>query len=170
MDFYKIDLNKTPYRYKMTKYDKSIIYKICCKDLSIQDIYVGSTTNFRNRKYEHKKCCNNSQIPNYKLYKYEFIRNNGGWNNWEMIQIKNFPCNSKRELEAEERKVFDELKPTLNCIRPQVSCEEAILTRQKRAKSKIHCECGSIIAYSVKARHERTKKHKNFLDTLYNGI
>jgi hypothetical protein len=31
-------------------YSKSIIYKIVCKDLDVKDCYVGSTTNFTNRK------------------------------------------------------------------------------------------------------------------------
>jgi predicted GIY-YIG superfamily endonuclease len=31
------------------------MYKIVCKDLSITDVYVGSTTNFTNRKRDHKK-------------------------------------------------------------------------------------------------------------------
>jgi len=35
-------------------YSKSIIYKICCNDINIIDIYIGSTTNFITRKAEHK--------------------------------------------------------------------------------------------------------------------
>ena len=31
-------------------YSKTIIYKIVCKDINIKDCYVGSTTNFTNRK------------------------------------------------------------------------------------------------------------------------
>ena len=86
----------------MTKYDQSIIYKICCKDLSIQDIYIGSTTNFKSRKCRHKTTCNNINDKSYNHYKYEFIRNNGGWDNWEMVFIKEVKCNSKLELHAEE--------------------------------------------------------------------
>ena len=35
-------------------YTQTTIYKICCNDTAITDIYVGSTTNFANRKYGHK--------------------------------------------------------------------------------------------------------------------
>tara|TARA_R110001606_G_C15080624_1_gene617194 strand:+ start:119 stop:667 length:549 start_codon:yes stop_codon:yes gene_type:complete len=113
----------------MADYSKSLIYKICCKDSTIQDIYIGSTINFRNRKYDHKECCNNEKKKQHTQHKYKFIRDNGGWDNWEMIQIKDFSCKNKRELEAEERKVFEELKPTLNTIRPYITKEEKYLQK-----------------------------------------
>ena len=39
---------------KMERYQKGLIYKLCCKDLNIKDIYVGSTCNFARRKCQHK--------------------------------------------------------------------------------------------------------------------
>ena len=36
------------------EYSKNIIYKICCKDITIKDIYVGQTTNITKRRYNHK--------------------------------------------------------------------------------------------------------------------
>jgi len=98
----------------MPDYSNSIIYKLCCKDTSITDIYVGSTTAFRARKNQHKHryCNENHKKHNYKVY--QFIRDNGGWDNWEMIPIKSVNVNNKTELIIEERKVFEELKPTLN--------------------------------------------------------
>ena len=130
----------------MTKYDKSMIYKICCKDLSIQDIYIGSTINFRNRKWKHKSACNNVNDVSYLQPKYEFIRNHGGWNNWEMIQIKEVNCNSKLELQAEERKTYEELKPTLNYQFPnrkQKESQKVYTTKNKekiKQKAKIYRE------------------------------
>ena len=166
----------------MTKYDKSIIYKLCSKDTSITDIYIGSTINFRNRKYNHKKDCNNSNRKTYTSYKYEFIRNNGGWDNWDMIQIKEVSCNNKRELEAEERKVYEELKPTLNIYRPSITINErndtdkirkknwyennkqktidkAKLLNEKNKKIIVTCECGSILQKSCLSKHKKSKKH-----------
>ena len=43
----------------MPNYSKSIIYKLECKDPDVTEIYVGATTNFYNRKKEHKRCCIN---------------------------------------------------------------------------------------------------------------
>ena len=66
-------------------YSNTIIYKIICKDISIKDIYIGHTTNFIQRKYAHKIACKTIQ-NNLRLYRY--IRDNGGWENWDMIQIE----------------------------------------------------------------------------------
>ena len=35
-----------------------VMYKIVCNDLNINDCYVGHTTNFNNRKSDHKYNCN----------------------------------------------------------------------------------------------------------------
>jgi predicted GIY-YIG superfamily endonuclease len=34
-----------------------LIYKLVCSDPTITEIYVGSTTNFNERKRGHKKTC-----------------------------------------------------------------------------------------------------------------
>ena len=67
-------------------YSNACIYKICCKDLSVKDVYVGSTTNFVQRcqrRRDHKAVCNNEKGRDYNYYVYQFIRENGGWDNWE---------------------------------------------------------------------------------------
>lgn len=90
---------------KPFNYQKAVIYKIHCKDTNIKELYIGSTTQFNKRKFCHKYNCNNENITKkYNINVYIFIRENGGWDNWFMTQIKEFPCNSKQELEAEERK------------------------------------------------------------------
>lgn len=94
-------------------YTKSIIYKIVCNDLSITDLYVGSTTDFTMRKYRHKFNC---KAHVRKLY--NCIRANGGWNNWSMIEIEKFNCNDGNELRSRERFWFETLHATLNSHRP----------------------------------------------------
>ena len=71
----------------LINYNNIIIYKLCCKDPLITDIYIGSTTNFTKRKAAHKSNCNNENCKEYKFYVYEFIRDNGNWTNWDMIEI-----------------------------------------------------------------------------------
>ena len=39
-------------------YSNTIIYKIYCNNDTITDTYVGYTTNFFVRKYQHKNACN----------------------------------------------------------------------------------------------------------------
>ena len=54
-------------------YSKAFIYKICCKDKNIEECYIGSSTNFVNRKNQHKNSCNNINNKEYnqkKIYIY----------------------------------------------------------------------------------------------------
>ena len=99
-------------------YSKTIIYKIVCKDLSKTDIYVGHTTDFRTRKSQHKSNCNNEKSRGYNLKVYNFIRENGGWENFSMVQIEEYNCNNKREAESRERYWYEELNAKLNSICP----------------------------------------------------
>ena len=95
-------------------FSKAVVYKLCCKDVEITEIYVGSTTNFTQRKKQHKSDCNNVDSRDYNLYVYQFIRENGGWENWEMVLIEKYPCNDVLELERRERYYIEQLKASLN--------------------------------------------------------
>jgi len=118
----------------MPNYSKTSIYKICCNDPNITDIYIGSTCNFTKRKYSHKNTCNNESQKSHNLKVYKFIRDSGGWNNWTMIQIKEFSCENKREKEVEERKYIEELKPTLNCYIPTRTMNEWFNDNKEKVK------------------------------------
>ena len=52
-----------------TDYSETIIYKLCCKDTTINQIYVGHTTNINNRKHNHKSNCCNSNLKMLKTFK-----------------------------------------------------------------------------------------------------
>jgi hypothetical protein len=91
-------------------YNNTLIYKIVCKNLDVKDIYVGHTTNFTKRKNQHK--INYNKEYNCKLYR--TIQDNGGWNNWVMIEIKRFPCNDSNEAKARERFYIEHLNANLN--------------------------------------------------------
>ena len=106
------------------KYENASIYKICCNDPNITDCYVGSTTNIIKRRQKHKYCCNNEKSRDCNMYVYQFIRENGGWDNWSLILIENFSCQNKLELEKRERYYIEELKATLNKIIPTRSQKE----------------------------------------------
>ena len=63
----------------MTFYEKSIIYKLKHnEDYDDTNIYIGSTSNFKNRKYQHKFACNNEKDIAHNRFVYQFIRDNGG--------------------------------------------------------------------------------------------
>ena len=103
----------------MPKYENSIIYKIKHnEDYDDANIYVGSTSNFKNRKNGHKTHCNNEKDIKYNYTVYQYIRDNGGWDNFIMIPIEPYPCNDKNELVIRDRHHIDLLRPTLNKIIP----------------------------------------------------
>ena len=108
--------------YKMPQlpmnYNNSAIYKICCNDISITDVYVGNTTNFIKRKSHHKCACNNERDTAYNYNVYQFIRAHGNWANWSMIVVANFPCQSKNQLHTRERYHMELLNSTLNKVIP----------------------------------------------------
>jgi hypothetical protein len=100
-------------------YNNAVVYKICCKDVSINNVYIGSTTNFKNRKSQHKCNCSNEKNKAYNLYVYAFIRLNGGWNNFDMIEIeKVLDCNDANELRKKERYYIELMKAKLNMVIP----------------------------------------------------
>jgi len=105
-------------------YSHTIIYKICCKDISINDIYIGHTTNFIQRKNSHKTSCCNENDKKYNQYVYKFIRNNGGFDNWSMIQIEERNCKNKRDAEAIEHYWIETLASKLNSNKPYAMCKE----------------------------------------------
>ena len=102
---------------------KGYVYVIKCKDENIKDCYIGSTINLCRRIKQHKSDCNN---PNSKahIYKvYEFIRNNGGFDNWTIETIKEVEVNDKIELKRYEAEQYDLLKPSLNCNNPLIQID-----------------------------------------------
>jgi len=133
----------------LADYSKTIIYKLCCKDVAITEIYVGSTTNFRDRKRCHKKNCNTETDKEYNRYNYKFIRANGGFENWSMIQLEAYPCETKREAEMRERYWIENLAAKLNSNIP-FRTEQEIVEQKKHfyeankeqflEKKKLYCE------------------------------
>ena len=88
---------------KAKSYQNSVIYKITCKDNNVKDVYIGSTRDFINRRCCHKGSCCDKSNSSYNQPKYKFIRDHGGWINWKMIIIEEYPCNNKTELLIRER-------------------------------------------------------------------
>jgi hypothetical protein len=94
---------------KEIDYSKCLIYKIQHLE-NDKLLYVGHTTNFTKRTYDHKY--NAKHNKKYKVY--EMIRNNGGWESFSMIKLYDYPCINLQEARTEEDKAMRELKSTLN--------------------------------------------------------
>ena len=105
-------------------YSKTVIYKICCKDTNIKDVYIGHTTNFTKRQSHHKSNFCNPNCHEYDKLLYKCIRENGEWENWSMIQLAKVHCNDRREAEAIEHQWIEQLSPSLNINKPYAMCKE----------------------------------------------
>ena len=81
------------------------VYKIYDKN-NEEQFYIGSTNDFNNRKKGHKVDYKRS---NHKLYNY--IRNNGGWDCFNIVVLEH--CLNYEEKEIE---LIKQLHPPLNTI------------------------------------------------------
>lgn len=105
---------------KYNKYSIGTIYELVCNDKIITDKYIGSTKIYNQCKWKHKNNYNNSKKYNLKLYK--FIRNHGGWDNWEMNIINIYYNIYKEDLYERKRYYITKLNGTLNIyIQPKLN-------------------------------------------------
>ena len=146
----------------MVNYSKSMIYKLVCKNNLIKKYYIGSSSNFKNRKYHHKTCCINENGECYNKYKYKFIRDNGGFKNWDMILIENVNVDNKRDLEKIERDYIDKLKPSLNVNRSYITKEEKIKYKKEYNEENKECLCKKKKENYEKKKTEILEKTKNY--------
>ena len=149
-------------------YSNTIIYKIQCKNPLITDIYVGHTTNFSQRKYAHKLSC--KKFPHIKPYK--FITENGGWDNWDMIEIAKYNCKDATEARIKEQEHYEILNSTLNSCAPYVDkiifyckiCDKQYDTPkefQNHLKSKLH----NCIKEAIKNNNSKSENTVSMEDT-----
>lgn len=93
-------------------YANTIIYRIFSDNCDY--VYVGSTTNFVSRKANHKSNCNNKTKSSYNYKVYEIIRANGGWENFKMLEIEEYFCESSKQAKKREQYWIDFYKANLN--------------------------------------------------------
>lgn len=115
-------------------YNNVMIYKLVCRDTNITELYVGHTTDWRTRKNLHKSCCCNENSKGYNQKKYVVIRENGNWDNWEMILVEKYPC--KDSLEARQREHYweEQLASQMNMRRAYTNRKEYLQHNIDRIK------------------------------------
>jgi len=80
-------------------YSKSVIYQVCCKDDSVDKIWIGTSTGIKSRSRFYAFNCNNKMSKRYEQPLYKFIREHGGWIRWGLCVLEEYPCDNKFELE-----------------------------------------------------------------------
>jgi len=127
---------------KTSDYSKGFIYKIVCNDITIPNTYTGSSVDWVKRKANHKSCCNNTESLAHNKYLYKFIRENGNWENWKMVKVCDYACETKFQLESEERKYMELFKSDLNKNIPTRTQKEYRLNNKDHLDlmTKMYCE------------------------------
>lgn len=115
-------------------YSKCVMYKIVSRSDDIDYLYIGHTTQFTTRKSSHKVACVNKKGKRYNIKLYQTIRQCGGWDNFKMILIENYPCENKRQAEKREDELMLELKATMNTRRAYRSKKEWTVDNIDRVK------------------------------------
>lgn len=95
-------------------YAKTTIYKIVCNNPTICETYIGHTTDFLSRRNRHKNDCTNANSKHHNYKVYQFIRANGGWNNFQMIELEQYQCADANEAREKERLWYERIMPSLN--------------------------------------------------------
>lgn len=161
-------------------YSKVVIYKIVCNDLAVTEVYVGHTTNWTQRKKNHKTCCGNINSKQHNLLLYKTIREHGGWENWTMVEVEKYPCNDVCEAIARERHWFEELNSKLNKQTPSRSSKEYyqskrehILEYQKAYNKKNDAEIKEkqrIYRDTEKSRQYQREYQKKYREAKRNAV
>ena len=155
----------------MADYQNGKIYKIT-SDLG-PEVYYGSTRETLHiRKINHKTKIGCTSRIIFEKY---------GFENCKIDLVENYPCNSKKELEAREayyirnNDCVNKVIPDRTMSEWRTENKEKIKANhkqwcidnkekikeyyQERNKEKITCECGSTYSRQHKSRHQRSQKH-----------
>ena len=165
------------------------VYKISCKDSNIKHYYFGSTSNFYMRMANHKHNVNNYKGTKHHFPLYKFMRESGGWSNWECEIIHdNLAKDDARNLEKEyvlnnEYSLNQLIPARTNKEWRQANPEKIkIYSKKSYAKNpqywqqyyqkrkdeyleKIECECGTVVSKIHLIKHCRTISHNNYLES-----
>ncbi len=146
------------------------VYKLYCD--GIENFYIGSSFNMRDRKRKHKSNCNNPNSNEYNCKVYVFIRANGGFSKWKFEILVEKEFENKNALIIKEQECIKLFKPSLNSNNAYLTEEERRLQQkvfdEKRLATKINCACGSTTSKTNKSTHEKTQKHQKYLKTINN--
>ncbi len=141
------------------------VYKLFCDD--VNDFYIGSSFDMKERKRQHIKNCYYSKGKEYNCKVYTFIRANGGFDNWKFEILVEKEFENKIELRIKEQECINLLKPLLNTQKAYQTEEEMKLQRKafnaKNLATKIKCICGEETSKTNKARHENTNQHQKYI-------
>ena len=153
------------------------IYLISCKDSNQKGCYVGQTSRFKRRLIEHKHVSKTESASAHNRSIYRYIRNHGGWDNFEMKKIHSIE-GTQKEIDKLEKFYIKKYK-SLNTIPTRTRKEyykdnkETINAKSilyynehrdeflEKKKEVCSCHCGGTYTRTHRARHMKSNKHFN---------
>ena len=171
-------------------FNNSIIYHIRHME-SKEVVYVGSTTQFPQRKTAHKYDYNHEERKQFTIPIYCHIRDNGGFDCFEVIPIQSLKLENKTQLLIAEQEEIDRHRTLVNRQKAHMTIEERKEHQKKYDKQyreehkeefkkyikqyyqehkenineSIMCPiCNSIVTRRNLKRHQRTKKCQEHLN------
>lgn len=92
-------------------YSKTLIIKIVSKDLKKKDFFLDYCQGLQNKLVSLKKQCNNEKHKNYNSSMNKFIRDNGGFSNFNVVIIEEYKeCENKSQAIMRLRYWYDKLE------------------------------------------------------------
>jgi len=128
------------------------MYKILPKNSDLDYCYIGHTNDFADRKRQHKFPCVNASHNKSHLKLYQTIRENGGWDEWQMIELEKFNDKTKLEARIREQELIKEHNANLNMLSAYIT-EEERMANKKKCTEKFREENKEYL-------QEQTKKYK----------
>jgi len=96
-----------------------LIHQYIRYSVKMKQLKIGHTTNFEKRKMDHMDHMIETETSYRKVY--EFIRNHGGWNNWNMIILATYTCKNRGHASRLEWFWWNKIGGSLNYTRPGIN-------------------------------------------------
>jgi hypothetical protein len=132
------------------------MYKILPKNAALEYCYIGHTNNFAFRKQQHRSPCIETSHSKAHIKLYETIRNNGGWDDWEMIELEKFNNKTKLEARIREQELIKEHNANLNMLSAYIT-EDERQANKKAITEKFREENKEYLAQQTKKYKEEHK-------------
>ncbi len=115
--------------YSASDIDNYVMYKIYPKNSNLNYCYIGHTNNFNFRKSHHKMPCIDINHSKSHIKLYQVIRENGGWDEWEMVELEKFNGKTKLEARMREQELMKLHNANLNILKAYITEDERKATK-----------------------------------------
>ena len=138
-------------------YANTIMYKVCCKDQSVPDFYLGySTFSLLHVSEMFKARCKNDN----RWRVCEFVRKHGGFENWVFERLDSKSCTNALEARIELRKHFNANPPSLNKQLPTRTVKEYARGENPREAQRQYRLKHADKIHKDQAEHYQTNKER----------